>query len=56
MDGQPLTAIFDESDLAHATAQYTSERVHANVGDEMTGYTAQEEETVRIKLEGLGYL
>ena len=56
MDGQPLSAIFDESDLAHATAQYTSERVHANVSDEMTGYTPQEEETVRIKLEGLGYL
>ena len=56
MDGEPLTAIFDESDLARAAAQYTSERVHANVADEMTGYTPQEEETVRIKLEGLGYL
>ena len=56
MDGQPLTAIFEESDLAHATAHYTTERTHASVGDETTGYTPQEEETVRIKLEGLGYL
>lgn len=56
MDGAPLVALFDEADLAHATAQYTTARAHEDFATGITGYTPEEEETVRIKLEGLGYL
>lgn len=56
MDGKPLTEIFDEATLAHSAAQYTSARAHGDLASDMAGYTPEEEETVRIKLEGLGYL
>jgi predicted AlkP superfamily phosphohydrolase/phosphomutase len=56
MDGEILAQLFEEADLVRSAAHYAPTRAHEDLADELTGYTPEEEETVRVKLEGLGYL
>lgn len=56
MDGAPLTQLFEDADLVRSTVEYTAARPHDDVAASLDGYTPEEEETVRIKLQGLGYL
>ena len=56
MDGKPLTGLFEESYLQQAEASYTDERKHEDVASDDYGYSEEEEESVRLKLEALGYL
>ncbi len=56
MDGKPLTEIFEEA-YTHLTAtSYTDERKIGDVASDEYGYSEEEEESVRLKLEALGYL
>lgn len=56
MDGKPLTRLFDETGLGLSAAQYAPAQRHEDFTRDVSGYTPEEEETVRVKLAGLGYL
>lgn len=56
MDGKPILTIFDETYTNECNATYTHERKHADVASDEYGYSEEEEESVRAKLEALGYL
>jgi len=56
MDGKPLLSIFDESYTRQIEASYTDERKVEDVASDDYGYSQEEEESVRLKLEALGYL
>ena len=56
MDGKPLAGLFEETYTQQAEAAYTDERKHEDVGSDEYGYSEEEEESVRLKLEALGYL
>ncbi len=56
MDGKPLTGLFEESYVQRTAAGYTNERKHEDVASDEYGYSEEEEESVRLKLEALGYL
>jgi predicted AlkP superfamily phosphohydrolase/phosphomutase len=56
MDGNPLTGLFEEAYASRTAASYTDERKVEDVASEEYGYSEEEEESVRLKLEALGYL
>ncbi|QBD82024.1 hypothetical protein EPA93_41020 [Ktedonosporobacter rubrisoli] len=56
MDGKPLSGLFEETHLNESAASYSEERTFDNSEDDEYGYTEEEEESVRLKLEALGYL
>ena len=56
MDGKPLTALFEEKYMHETAASYTDERKVEDVASDGYGYSEAEEESVRLKLEALGYL
>ena len=56
MDGKPLFGLFEEKYTRQAEAAYTDERKHEDVASDEYGYSEEEEESVRLKLEALGYL
>ena len=56
MDGKPLTALFEEEYIHETAASYTDERTFEDVASDAYGYSEEEEESVRLKLEALGYL
>ena len=56
MDGKPLAALFEEEYVQQTASSYTDERKFADVASDEYGYTEEEEESVRLKLEALGYL
>ena len=56
MDGKPLTALFEEVYTRETAASYTDERTVEDVARDKYGYSEEEEESVRLKLEALGYL
>lgn len=56
MDGKPISSIFEEAHMHASAALYTDERQYQDVASDEYGYTTEEEESVRVKLEALGYL
>jgi predicted AlkP superfamily phosphohydrolase/phosphomutase len=56
MDGKPLTDLFEDAYTQQTEASYTDERKHEDVASDEYGYSEEEEESVRLKLEALGYL
>lgn len=52
MDGKPLMALFEQQ----TEAAYTDEHKYEDVATDEYGYSEEEEESVRVKLEALGYL
>ena len=56
MDGKPLTVLFEEVYTRETAASYTDERTVEDVASDKYGYSEEEEESVRLKLEALGYL
>ncbi|MDQ6659967.1 MAG: hypothetical protein M3Z24_03250, partial [Chloroflexota bacterium] len=56
MDGKPLAGLFEETYMQETQASYTDERKHEDVASDDYGYSEEEEESVRLKLEALGYL
>lgn len=56
MDGKPLSTIFEETYMDQSAATYTDERKYEDVASDEYGYSEEEEESVRVKLEALGYL
>jgi predicted AlkP superfamily phosphohydrolase/phosphomutase len=56
MDGKPLLGIFEESYTKQTEASYTDEHKYEDVASDEYGYSEEEEESVRLKLEALGYL
>jgi predicted AlkP superfamily phosphohydrolase/phosphomutase len=56
MDGKPLTGIFEETYTHQTAASYTDKRKIEDVASDEYGYSEEEEESVRLKLEALGYL
>lgn len=56
MDGKPLTDLFEEEYICQTTSSYTDERKFEDVASDEYGYSEEEEESVRLKLEALGYL
>ncbi len=56
MDGKPMSAIFDAAYTSESAATYTDERKYEDVASDEYGYSEEEEESVRAKLEALGYL
>jgi predicted AlkP superfamily phosphohydrolase/phosphomutase len=56
MDGRPLIDLFEDAYTQQTAASYTDERKHEDVASEEYGYSEEEEESVRLKLEALGYL
>jgi predicted AlkP superfamily phosphohydrolase/phosphomutase len=56
MDGAPLKGLFEEAHVLQTEASYTDDRRHEDVAREDYGYSEEEEENVREKLEALGYL
>jgi len=56
MDGKPLKDLFEESYTQQAAASYTDEHKYEDVASDEYGYSEEEEESVRLKLEALGYL
>lgn len=56
MDGQPLSDLFEETYRQQTEASYTDERKYEDVASDEYGYSEEEEESVRLKLEALGYL
>ena len=56
MDGKPLAGLFEEAHMQHTEASYTDERKYEDVASDDYGYSEEEEESVRLKLEALGYL
>ncbi len=56
MDGKTLSGLFEDSYMQQSTASYTDERKVEDVATDEYGYSEEEEESVRLKLEALGYL
>ncbi len=56
MDGKTLTGLFEDTYTEQTTASYTDERKVEDVASDEYGYSEEEEESVRLKLEALGYL
>ncbi len=56
MDGKALTGLFEDTYTEQTTASYTDERKVEDVASDEYGYSEEEEESVRLKLEALGYL
>ncbi len=56
MDGKPLSGLFEEGHMEQTEASYTDERKYEDVASDDYGYSEEEEESVRLKLEALGYL
>ncbi len=56
MDGKPLSTIIEETYIDQSAAMYTDERQYQDVASDEYGYSEKEEESVRVKLEALGYL
>ncbi len=56
MDGKPLTNFFEEAYTRQTEVNYTDEHKYENVASDEYGYSEEEEESVRLKLEALGYL
>jgi predicted AlkP superfamily phosphohydrolase/phosphomutase len=56
MDGKTLTGLFENAYIEQTTASYTDERKVEDVASDEYGYSEEEEESVREKLEALGYL
>ncbi|MFL5707179.1 MAG: alkaline phosphatase family protein [Ktedonobacteraceae bacterium] len=56
MDGKPLTNLFEDAHTQQTIASYTDERKVEDVSSDEYGYSEEEEESVRLKLEALGYL
>jgi predicted AlkP superfamily phosphohydrolase/phosphomutase len=56
MDGKPLVGLFDPAFTAQRAATYADERAYEVGIGTGNGYTQEEEESVRLKLEALGYL
>ena len=56
MDGKTLTGLFEDTYTEQTTASYTDERKVEDVASDEYGYSEEEEESVRVKLEALGYL
>ncbi len=56
MDGKPLTDFFEDTHTQQTAASYTDERNVEDVSTDAYGYSEEEEESVRLKLEALGYL
>jgi len=56
MDGKTLNGLFEEVYTEQTTASYTDERKVEDVASDEYGYSEEEEESVRLKLEALGYL
>ena len=56
MDGKPLTSFFEETYAQKTAASFTDERKYEDVASDEYGYSEEEEESVRLKLEALGYL
>jgi predicted AlkP superfamily phosphohydrolase/phosphomutase len=56
MDGRPLGDLFEESYTRQTAASYTDEHAYEDVAGDGYGYSEEEEESVRLKLEALGYL
>jgi predicted AlkP superfamily phosphohydrolase/phosphomutase len=56
MDGKPLAGLFEAAHMQRTMASYTDARKHEDVASDAYGYSEEEEESVRVKLEALGYL
>jgi predicted AlkP superfamily phosphohydrolase/phosphomutase len=56
MDGRPLIELFEDAHTQQITASYTDELSVQDVATGEYGYSEEEEESVRLKLEALGYL
>ncbi len=56
MDGKILISLFEKTCTEQTTASYTGERKVEDVAINEYGYSDEEEESVRVKLEALGYL
>jgi len=56
MDGKPLMNFFEKTYAQQTEASYTDERKIEDVASDEYGYSEEEEESVRLKLEALGYL
>jgi predicted AlkP superfamily phosphohydrolase/phosphomutase len=56
MDGKTLTGLFEDTYTEQTMASYTDERKVEDVASDEYGYSEEEEESVRLKLEALGYL
>ena len=56
MDGKPLAGLFEAAHMQRTEASYTDARKHEDVASDAYGYSEEEEESVRLKLEALGYL
>src|SRR6266566_1304477 len=56
MDGKTLTGLFEDAYTQQTSASYTDERKVEDVASDEYGYSEEEEESVRLKLEALGYL
>src|SRR5260370_42158446 len=56
MDGTPLAGLFEEAYVLQTETSYTDARKHEDVASDEYGYSEEEEENVRVKLEALGYL
>jgi predicted AlkP superfamily phosphohydrolase/phosphomutase len=56
MDGKTLSGLFEDTYTQQTTASYTDERKVEDVATDEYGYSEEEEESVRLKLEALGYL
>ena len=56
MDGVPLSELFEDAYTQQTATTYTGERKIEDVASDEYGYSEEEEESVRLKLEALGYL
>ena len=56
MDGKMLTGLFEDTYTEKTAASCTNERRVEDVASDKYGYSEEEEESVREKLEALGYL
>jgi predicted AlkP superfamily phosphohydrolase/phosphomutase len=56
MDGEPLSELFEDAYTRQTATTYTDERKVEDVASDEYGYSEEEEESVRLKLEALGYL
>jgi predicted AlkP superfamily phosphohydrolase/phosphomutase len=56
MDGKTLTGLFEDAYTQQTSASYIGERKVEDVASDEYGYSEEEEESVRLKLEALGYL
>jgi predicted AlkP superfamily phosphohydrolase/phosphomutase len=56
LDGKPLDMLKDVDAITGGDADAAAASVASSVADETTGYTPEEEEAVRKRLEDLGYL